>query len=100
MFGFLNPNPSDLIQLWPNEPDMDKDITIIVHQSKEAQKETKDVQAKRFKQNLTYRNQNLHKKNFKAGNVVLQRQLLLARGLAKLCDHLIKDPMLFYQLYF
>jgi hypothetical protein len=98
MFGFLNPNPSDLFQIWPNEPDVDKYISTIVHKAEKARQETREVQTKRFKQNLTYRNQNLHKKKFREGDVVLQRQLQLATGPGKAMQPSYQGPYVIVEI--
>jgi hypothetical protein len=41
-----------------------------VKNAEKARQETREVQSKRFKQVITYRNQNLHKKKFREGDVV------------------------------
>ena len=80
MFGFSNPQPTDLLQFWPSQHSQDDYFNTIVETAETARANTRLEQQKRFNQNLTYRNQNLQKKSFKPGQVVLQRELQLARG--------------------
>ena len=92
MFGFLNPSPNDLFQLWPDEHNPDIYLTTVVKEAEQARQATREAQHKRFKQNLTYRNQNLQKKTFKAGDIVLQRQLQLATGPGKAMQPAYQGP--------
>ena len=98
MFGFLNPNPTDLFQLWPNKPNVEKYISTIVKNAEKARQETREVQSKRFKQVITYRNQNLHKKKFREGDVVLQRQLQLATGPGKAMQPSYQGPYVIVEI--
>ena len=83
MFGFLNPNPSDLFQLWPNVHDPNEYLKQIVGPAEQARKETQIEQNKRINQNITYRNQKLVKKTFRVGEIILQKQLQCASGPGK-----------------
>ena len=82
-FGFTNPSPNDLFQLWPNSSDPQEYMDKIVPPAIEARKIAREKQAKALKSKITYRNANLKHKIFKPGQVVLQRNLQLATGPGK-----------------
>jgi hypothetical protein len=82
-FGFNNPSPTDLFQLWPNATDQTEYMNKIVPLAMIARKEAREKQDKAMKSKLTYRNQNLSAKAFKPGQIVLQRNLQLATGPGK-----------------
>ena len=92
MFGFLNPNPTDLFQIWPKTQNPDDYLKSIVKEAENARAQTRLEQVKRMKQNLTYRNENLKKKVFKPGQIVLQRNLQVASGPGKATQPSYQGP--------
>ena len=82
-FGFTNPSPNDLFQLWPSCNTQQEYMDQIVPKAVAARKLARERQEKAMKQKLTYRNIGLKKKTFKPGEIVLQRNLQLATGPGK-----------------
>jgi len=82
-FGFTNPSPTDLFQLWPNSNDQTEYMNKIVPAAEQARAKARERQDKAMKSKLTYRNQNLTTKTFRPGQLVLQRNLQLATGPGK-----------------
>jgi hypothetical protein len=82
-FGFTNPSPNELFQLWPNSENPHEYITHIVPIAEKARQDTFNKRQKAMASQLTYRNKDKSSKTFKLGQVVLQRVLQLATGPGK-----------------
>jgi hypothetical protein len=91
-FGFSNPAPNDLFQLWPDTSDPQDYINVVVEKATENRRLARLQQEKIMKRNLTYRNKGLQKKVFKPGEIVLQRQLQFATGPGKAMQPKYQGP--------
>ena len=83
MFGFSNPSPIDLFQFWPNTSNQEDYMKLIVPLAEESRAKARKTQSETMNKVLTYRNVNKHKKAFKAGEIILQKQLQVATGPGK-----------------
>jgi hypothetical protein len=82
-FGFTNPAPNELFQLWPNSTTQEEYMALIVPKAEQARKKAREKQQQAVKDKITYRNIHLKSKTFKPGQIVLQRNLQLATGPGK-----------------
>jgi hypothetical protein len=82
-FGFTNPAPNELFQLWPNSATQEEYMALIVPKAEQARKKAREKQQQAVKDKITYRNIHLKSKTFKPGQIVLQRNLQLATGPGK-----------------
>jgi hypothetical protein len=82
MFGYKMPNPSDLLQFWPNtDSHSDYAEKVIAQAEKNREIASKRAEEKRMK-NRTYKNADRVKKTFELGQIVAHRQLQVATGSA------------------
>jgi hypothetical protein len=82
MFGYKMPNPTDLLQFWPNtDSHSDYAEKVIAQAEKNREIASKRAEEKRMK-NHTYKNADRVKKTFELGQIVAHRQLQVATGSA------------------
>jgi hypothetical protein len=97
-FGYTNPSPNDLFQLWPNPTDPHDYIQTIVPIAEKARQRTFDKRQKAMSSQLTYRNKDKSAKRFQLGQIVLQRTLQLASGPGKALQPNYTGPYVIVEL--
>jgi len=97
-FGYSNPAPADLFQMWPAADTPETYMKLILPIAEKARTEARVKQEKAMKSQLTYRNTRTMKKVFKVGEIVLQRQLQLAVGPGKAMQPRYQGPYVIIEI--
>ena len=91
-FGFTNPAPNDIFQIWPDCSSTQDYVDKIIPLAEQARLKARKIQVSENKRTSTYKNALSHRKIFKKGDVVLQRKLTFATGPGKAMKPTFKGP--------
>ena len=82
-FGFSNPAPNDLFQIWPDVNDPKEYAEKIIPIAIKNRAQAREHQISHSDRQITYKNKDRNDKHFEVGQLVLQKQLQLAVGPGK-----------------
>ena len=99
MFGYSNPNKTDIITLWPEDMRLDDYTNYIVERAHEQRRKMKFETERHMKRNLTYRNKSRKEKQFSRGNVVIHRHTQVAVGPNSATQSKYDGPYIILEVY-
>jgi hypothetical protein len=93
-FGFSNPAPNDLVQIWPNISTQEEYVQKILKHVESDRKSAREKASNRNRDNITRRNLIRTDKKFAPGQIVLHRQLQVSTGQGGALKPLFTGPYL------
>ena len=98
LFGYRIPNPTDLLQFWPNVPSPQAYLDTIEPKVKSIRDETRRRINKAADKQRTFRNKSTVSKKFQLGELVLHRQLQVATSVGNSLTPRFTGPYVIVQL--
>ena len=97
-FGFANPAPTDIFQMWPNTNTPDEYVQNIVPIAIFNRQQAREASILNTQRKITYKNKDKQAKVFKIGQLVIQKQLQLATGPGKAMQPKFTGPYVIISL--
>jgi hypothetical protein len=99
MFGYSNPNKTDIISFWPEDLRIDEYTDRILALAHEKREKMKFETERHMRRNLTYRNKARQDKKFERGNVVIHRNIQVASGPNSATQSKFDGPYMILEVY-